>query len=251
MEDAPAVLRLVDVEKHFGGLPAVDGVTLDVERGRIFAIIGPNGAGKSTLLKTISGMERPTAGRIRFDGNDIAGLPPFAIRQQGIAKVLQLPRPLPSLTVRENVALGAMFGTPGGRRGERESLAAADETLELVGLAERSTHRTGQLNLHEQRTLDLARALAGKPRLLLLDEIMAGLNDTELESSMTVIRTVRDEADVTVVWVEHVMRAVTALADHVAVLDFGRVLTQGDPQAVMRDKGVIEAYLGRRAAGDA
>lgn len=248
---APAILELLDVEKRFGGLPAVDGVTLGVEQGRIFAIIGPNGAGKSTLLKTVSGMHQPTAGRVRFDGADITGLATHAVRQQGIAKVLQTPRPLPSMDVRENVALGAMFGTRGGRRGERAALASANDALDLVGLGDKASWPIGQLNLHEQRTLDLARALAGEPKLLLLDEIMAGLNPTELEASMTVVRRVRDEAAVTVVWVEHVMRAVTALADHVAVLNFGRLLTQGRPDEVMRDRAVVEAYLGEGATDGA
>jgi ABC-type branched-subunit amino acid transport system ATPase component len=251
MSDVSPILELRDVEKRFGGLPAVDGVTLDVAQGRIFAIIGPNGAGKSTLLKTISGMHAATSGRIAFDGVDITGMSTHGLRQSGIAKVLQTPRPLYSMSTRENVALGAMFGTPGGRRAERSSLSAADEALDVVGLGDKATWNVGQLNLHEQRILDLARALAGQPRLLLLDEVMAGLNPGELEASMQVVRKVRDGSDVTVVWVEHVMRAVTALADEVAVLNFGQLLAQGPPQQVMRDRGVIEAYLGQGAADHA
>ena len=243
----PPILSLRDVSKHFGGLPAVDGVDLDVGRGQIFAVIGPNGAGKSTLLKAISGMHATTRGTITLDGADITDLPAHAIRQQGIGKVLQTPRPLHSLTTRENAALGAMFGTPGGRRKERASLAAADEALELVGLADKASWPVGQLNLHQQRILELARALAGQPRVLLLDEVMAGLNPAELEDSIAIIRRVRDEADVTVVWVEHVMRAVTALADRVAVLNFGQLLTQGGVEEVMRDDRVVEAYLGTGA----
>jgi branched-chain amino acid transport system permease protein len=243
----PAILQLRDVRKQFGGLPAVDGVTLDVHPGQIFAVIGPNGAGKSTLLKTVSGMHRPTGGTITLDGTDITGMPVHTIRQQGIAKVLQTPRPLHSLTTRENAALGAMFGTPGGRQGERDALAAADAALALVGLTDKARWPVDQLNLHQQRTLELARALAGRPRVLLLDEVMAGLNPAELEDAIAIIRRVRDEAEVTVVWVEHVMRAVTALADHVAVLNFGQLLTQGDPAAVMRDQRVVEAYLGTGA----
>lgn len=251
MSSSSPILALRGVEKHFGGLPAVDGVTLDVPRGRIFAIIGPNGAGKSTLLKTISGMHQPTSGQVVYDGTDITGLSIHTIRHQGIAKVLQTPTPLRSMSVRENAALGAMFGTPGGRRSEREALAAGDEALALVGLADKATWSVGQLNLHEQRVLAMARAVAGRPQLLLLDEVMAGLNPGELEDSIQVVRTVRDRADVTIVWVEHVMRAVTALADHVAVLNFGQLLTQGTPDQVMRDDSVIEAYLGAGAAGHA
>ena len=245
------ILELRGVSKRFGGLPAVDDVNLDVEQGLIFAIIGPNGAGKSTLLKTISGMHDATAGRIAFDGTDITAMSMHRVRQQGIGKVLQTPRPLPSMTTRENVALGAMFGTPGGRRGERASLVAADDALDLVGLGPKARWPVGQLNLHEQRILDLARALAGQPKVLLLDEVMAGLNPSELEDSMQVVRSVRDEASVTVVWVEHVMKAVTALADHVAVLNFGKLLTQGTPGEVMRDDTVVEAYLGEGAAKQA
>ena len=251
MPSSTAILQLRDVEKRFGGLPAVDGVSLDVARGRIFAIIGPNGAGKSTLLKTVSGMHRATSGQVLFDGTDITAMPTHAIRHQGIAKVLQTPTPLQSMSVRENAALGAMFGTPGGRRTERDSLAAADEALDLVGLGAKGSWSVGQLNLHEQRILAMARAIAGRPRLLLLDEVMAGLNPGELETSMQVVRTVRDGADVTVVWVEHVMRAVTALADHVAVLNFGQLLAQGTPDEVMRDDAVVEAYLGTGAADHA
>ncbi len=245
------ILRLHDVSKRFGGLPAVDRVSLDVARGRIFAIIGPNGAGKSTLLKTISGMHQPSGGRIVFDGTDITGLPTHRIRQQGIGKVLQTPRPLPTMTTRENAALGAMFGTPGGRRSERAALAAADDALDLVGLGKKAGWHVGRLNLHEQRILDLARALAGQPRMLLLDEVMAGLNPGELEASMAIVRSVRDGADVTVVWVEHVMRAVRALAEEVAVLNFGQLLITGPPEVVMRDAAVVEAYLGTAAGSDA
>jgi ABC-type branched-subunit amino acid transport system ATPase component len=245
------LLTLRGVEKRFGGLPAVDDVSFDVAQGQIFAIIGPNGAGKSTLLKTISGMHEPTAGQIVYDGTDITGMATHRIRHQGIAKVLQTPTPLHTMTVRENAALGAMFGTPGGRRSERDSLAAADEALDLVGLGDKVDWSVGQLNLHEQRILAMARAVAGRPRLLLLDEVMAGLNPSELEASMQVVRTVRDGADVTIVWVEHVMRAVRALADHVAVLNFGQLLTQGSPEDVMRDEAVVEAYLGTGATGDA
>jgi ABC-type branched-subunit amino acid transport system ATPase component len=245
------VLHLRDVEKRFGGLPAVDGVSLDVARGQIFAIIGPNGAGKSTLLKCISGMHQATSGQIVFAGADITRMPTHTIRQQGVAKVLQTPQPLHSMSVRENVALGAMFGTPGGRRAERDALAAADEALDLVGLGPKAEWPVDQLNLHEQRILALGRAVAGRPTLLLLDEVMAGLNPGELEASMEVVRSVRDGADVTVVWVEHVMRAVTALADHVAVLNFGQLLAQGVPDDVMRDEAVVEAYLGQGASGHA
>lgn len=244
-------LDLLDVKKHFGGLPAVDGVTLDVEQGSIFAIIGPNGAGKSTLLKCICGMHRATSGRIAVSGQDVTSLPVHALRQHGIAQVRQTPRPLPSMSTRENVVVDAMFGAPAGRRAEPDALVAADEALALVGLADKADWPVGRLTLHEQRMLGLASALAGDPRLLLLDEVMAGLNPTELASALDVIRRIRDEQGVTIIWVEHVMRAVMALAEEVAVLNFGRLLARGTPREVMNDEQVVSAYLGSRPPGDA
>ncbi|MBY5164459.1 ABC transporter ATP-binding protein [Salsipaludibacter albus] len=241
------ILELQAVSKHFGGLPAVDDVSFDVTEGRVLAVIGPNGAGKSTLLKAVSGMHQPTSGTILFDGDDITGLTSHEIRQRGIAKVLQHPRVFHSMSVRDNAALGAMFGTPGGRRSEADALRAGDDALALVGLDDKADWPVDQLNLHQQRTLDLARAIAGSPRVLLLDEVMAGLNPGELEDSIAIVRRLGDELGLTVVWVEHVMRAVRALADEVVVLNMGRLLADGEPDVVMRDPRVVEAYLGEGA----
>jgi len=245
------ILELEGVEKHYGGLPAVDGVTLGADEGEILAIVGPNGAGKSTLLKTIVGLESPSAGTIRLDGSDITGLAPHRVRQLGVAMVLQTPRVFPNLTVRENVALGAMFGGTQGLVAEDDALDQADEAIEFVGLADRADDDVLSLNLHEQRFLGLGRALAGRPRLLLADEVMAGLNDTELQASIDIVRTVRDRFGITVIWIEHVMKAVMNLAERIVVLDFGAVLAEGDPHEVMRDPAVIKAYLGEEVAADA
>jgi len=243
-----AILELRDVGKRFGGLPAVDGVDLDVEAGEVFAIIGPNGAGKSTLLKMIAGMIAPTtSGGIMFEGKDLAGLSPHQVRHRGVAKVLQTPRVFESLTVLENAALGALFGGGHRRPSERQAKRHALDTLHLLGLGDKAAWQVDQLNLHEKRTLELARALAGEPRLLLLDEVMAGLNTGELEAYIQIIRKVRDDLGVTVVWVEHLMKAINALADRVYVLNFGQQLAEGPAQEVMRDTKVIEAYLGRGA----
>jgi ABC-type branched-subunit amino acid transport system ATPase component len=251
---AGAVLELDGVEKRFGGLPAVDGVSLSVDEGEIVALVGPNGAGKSTLLRTVVGLERPTAGSVRLEGSPVTGLPPHRIRRAGIAMVLQTPRVFPGMTVRENAAVGALFGGaaggPGGSRArvrEAEALERADDALGFVGLVERGDDDVGTLNLHQQRFLELARALAGRPRLLLLDEVMAGLNDTELRASIEMVRTARDRLGVTVIWVEHVMKAVMDLAERVVVLQLGRVLVDGRPDVVMRDPGVVAAYLGTGA----
>ncbi len=246
-----ALLELEGVHKHFGGLPAVDGVTLGVDDGEILAIVGPNGAGKSTLLKSVIGLLKPTRGTIRLGGVDITKMSTHRVRQSGVAMVLQTPRVFPSLTVEENVVVGAMFGNGSNRLSESEAYDEAAEMLEFVGLQAKSQFAIDQLNLHEQRYVDLARALAGRPRLLLLDEVMAGLNDTETQSSINMVRTARDRLGVTVVWVEHVMKAVMSLAERVAVLDFGRLLADGDPETVMRDPAVIKAYLGGEAIPDA
>jgi branched-chain amino acid transport system ATP-binding protein len=243
------LLELAGLEKRFGGLPAVDGVSLAVDEGEIVALVGPNGAGKTTLLRTVIGLEAPTAGTIRFQGADITRLPAHRARRTGISMVLQTPRVFEGLTVRENVALGALFGSVGGTVTERQALDRADEALRFVGLHARGDRGVGTLNLHQQRFLELARALAGRPRLLLLDEVMAGLNDTELHASMDIVRTARDELGVTVIWVEHVMKAVMKLAERVVVLNFGRVLVDGTPQDAMRDAEVVAAYLGTAEAG--
>lgn len=241
------ILEVRGLGKRFGGLPAVDGVHLDVQAGQVFAIIGPNGAGKSTLLKLINGMLSPTTSDgILFAGRDLTGLRPHQIRHCGVATVLQTPRVFDSMSVLENVALGAIFGGR-PRRKEPEALRIAAEQLDRLGIGDKAGWEVGQLNLHQKRSLGLARALAGHPRLLLLDEVMAGLNPVELDAYIQVVRAIRDELDVTVVWVEHVMSAINALADHVFVLNFGRELAQGAPQDVMRDRSVIEAYLGRGA----
>ncbi|MFQ5555119.1 MAG: ABC transporter ATP-binding protein [Acidimicrobiia bacterium] len=245
------ILELDSVEKRFGGLPAVGGVTLGVDEGEILAIVGPNGAGKSTLLKIVVGLETPTSGAIRLGGADITGLVPHRIRQLGIAMVLQTPRVFPTMTVLENVALGAMFGGSEGLVYEAEATRRSRQALDVVGRADRATDAVGSLNLHEQRFLGLARAIAGRPRVLLADEVMAGLNDTELQASIEIVRTVREELGVTVVWIEHVMKAVMNLAERVVVLNFGMVLADGAPGDVMRDPAVVNAYLGQDAVADA
>ena len=240
-----ALLELDQVIKQFGGLAAVNGVTMKVDDGEILAIVGPNGAGKSTLLKLIVGLEAPTFGMIRFAGEDTTRHPPHRVRQMGVAMVQQTSRHFSSMTVFENVVLGALFGRAGAYRKEEQAFELAGEALSFVGLADRRHDPVGNLNLNEQRFLELARAIAGQPRLLVLDEVMAGLNDAELETSIEIIRTIRDKFNVTIIWVEHVMKAVMRLAERAVVLNFGTVLTEGLPEDVMRHPAVVEAYLGK------
>jgi ABC-type branched-subunit amino acid transport system ATPase component len=240
-----ALLAVDAVEKRFGGLPALGGVTFGVGDGEILAIVGPNGAGKSTLLKTIAGLERPSAGTVTLAGGRVDGLAPHRVRQRGIAMVMQTPLTFGSMTALENVVLGAMFGAGGGVVGEPEAIRRAQEALAFVGLEGRADQPVGNLNLHQQRFLEMAKALAGRPRLLLIDEVMAGLNDVELATSLQIVRTARDTLGITIIWVEHVMKAVMSLAERVIVLDFGRMLAEGEPEAVMRHPDVINAYLGQ------
>jgi len=232
------------VEKHFDSLAAVGGVTFGVDGGEILAIVGPNGAGKSTLLRTIAGIERPSAGSVTLAGERVDGLPPHRVRRNGIAMVMQTPLTFPSMTTLENVTLGAMFGGGKGIVPEPEAVRYARDALAFVGLQDRADDPIGSLTLHEQRFLEMATALAGHPRVLLVDEVMAGLNDVELASSLHIVRTLRDELGITVIWVEHVMKAVMSLADRVIVLNFGTILAEGEPEVVMRHPEVIDAYLG-------
>jgi ABC-type branched-subunit amino acid transport system ATPase component len=240
-----ALLVVDALAKRFGGLPAVDGVSFGVDDGEILAVVGPNGAGKSTLLKTIGGLERPSAGTVTLAGERVDGLTAHQVRRRGIAIVMQTPLTFGSMTTLENVALGAMFGHGGGVVAESEAIRRAEQALTFVGLQGRADHPVGSLNLHQQRFLEMAKALAGRPRLLLIDEVMAGLNETELAASLQIVRTARDTLGITIIWVEHVMKAVMSLAERVIVLDFGRMLAEGQPEAVMRHPDVIDAYLGQ------
>jgi ABC-type branched-subunit amino acid transport system ATPase component len=220
-------------------------VTFGIDDGDIVAVVGPNGAGKSTLLKLIVGVERPTSGSIRLGGAKIDGLTAHQVRQRGIALAMQRPLPFGSMTVLENAVLGAMFGGSDGVVGEREARQRAAESLAFVGLGKRAGQPVSSLNLHQLRFLEMAKALAGRPKVLLLDEVMAGLNEAELAASVDIVRTVRDELGTAILWVEHVMSAVIQLAERAVVLNFGKVIAEGAPEVVMRDPHVIDAYLGK------
>ncbi len=240
------MLELSGVSKRFGGLPAVDAVDLRLDPGDITAIIGPNGAGKSTLLHLIAGKLTPSAaGAIRLGDLDLRPLAPHRRRRAGLGTVQQTPRRFASMTVRDEVAVGARFG--GARRSRRvEAGRRADEVLELVGLAERAEAPVTSLTLHETRLVGLASALAGRPQLLLMDEPMAGLTSTELDDAVALLRRIRDQEGVTLLWVEHVMPAVDALAERVVAMDVGRIIAEGSPVQVREDPAVLTAYLGTR-----
>jgi branched-chain amino acid transport system permease protein len=220
-------------------------VTFGIDDGEIVAVVGPNGAGKSTLLKVIVGLERPTAGAVRLRGEDVHGLTAHQVRRRGVGMAMQRPLPFGSMTVLENVVVGAMFGDGHGLVGEGEARQRAAEALAFVGFDMRAHHPVASLNLHQLRFLELAKALASRPQLLMLDEVMAGLNEAELAASVEIVRNVRDSLGTAILWVEHVMSAVVQLAERVIVLNFGKILAEGAPDAVMRDPQVVDAYLGR------
>ena len=234
------------LSRHFGGLKAVDGVSLTLEPGTVLGLIGPNGAGKSTLLNLMSGCERPTAGRLLIEGRDLTGARPWAFARAGVARTFQIGKPFRRLTVAENVTTGALYGAEPERR-PAAARARCGAVLERVGLADRAGARVAELPVAAVRRLELARALAQRPRLLFLDELMAGLRAADIATVVELIRSVRADG-VTVVFVEHVVRAVFAVADNVVVLDRGRILAQGTPDEIAGDERVIAAYLGRRHA---
>src|SRR5262252_7145795 len=236
------LLELKQVSRAFGGLMAVKSVDLTVTEGEILGLIGPNGAGKTTLFNLITGTFFPTRGTVTFDGRDITRLAPHARCRLGIARTFQLVRPFPNLSVLDNVAIGSVYGRqPAASRKGAE--IAACETLELLGLLDRADVKARSLTLVDRKRLELARALATRPRLLLLDELLAGLNPSEVVVAMDMVRGIRDSG-ITIVMVEHLVKALFGVSDRVAVLSAGEKLSEGSPEAVAQDPRVIDAYLG-------
>ena len=242
-----ALLSLSAVTKRFGGIAAVSDVTFDVENAEVLGLIGPNGAGKTTLLNCVSGVYRLDAGRVTLDGAQISGKPAFQIARLGLGRTFQVVKPFSSMTVRQNTAMGAMFGRRGKQTQPKQAMEVADEVLAEVGLAKRADHLVTSLTISERKRLEVARALAMRPTLLLLDEVMAGLNHTEVDEALEVIRAV-NATGVTIVLIEHVMRVVVGVCDRAVVLHQGKVLAQGKTSEVLEDDRVIEAYLGERYA---
>lgn len=240
------VLEANGLTKSFGGVDAVSDVSFSLEEGTVLGVIGPNGAGKSTLVNLITGHAKPSAGSVAIAGHDLTGQKPWVVAKARVARTFQIVKPFRNLTVRENVAIGAMYG-PEHSRSARQAMPAAEEALSRVGLAERADDSPGDLSVADARRLELAKALAMSPRLLLLDEVMAGLRPGEIDPALDLIRSLRDEG-VAILVVEHVMKAIMAVSDSLLVMHEGRKLMQGKPDEVMGDERVIEAYLGQRYA---
>jgi len=247
MSEAAPLFEARRLTKRFQGLVALDAVSFTIAGGSIMGLIGPNGAGKSTLVSLIGGSLRLDGGEILLEGARIDHLPPYRRAHLGIGRTYQIAKPFPGLTVLENVALGAMFGLHGGEHDRRKVRGEAAEWLDFVGLSGQAEQRADRLGGPDRKRLEFAKALAMKPKLLLLDEVMAGLTPLEVESVVALIKRIRDRG-VTILVIEHVMPAIRRLSDRLLVLRHGQLIAAGDPTEVLNDPAVIEAYLGRRRA---
>ena len=239
-------LQIQKITKKFGGLAANLDVSFNVEKGEIFGLIGPNGAGKTTLFNSISGVFSPTSGRVIFDGNDITGKPANEICRRGIGRTFQIPMSLDIMTVLDNVTVGAMVHTPSTRQARSYAL----EVLDFVNLSDAKDMMAGSLSVIQKKRLEIARALATKPQLLMLDECMAGLHGREREKAIDLVRRI-NATGVTIILVEHVMQVVMGVCQRLVVLHYGENISEGTPQEITSDPNVIAAYLGESYVNDA
>ncbi len=235
------ILQVEDVSKRFGGLQALGNITFSLPEGQILGLIGPNGAGKTTLFNVINGVYKPEKGRVIFRGEDVTGRRTYDLAHMGLARTHQIVRPLNELTVRENVMVGACFGREDHHL--RTAGEITDKVLAFVGLAERAGQLASSLNVGQKKRLEMARALAAQPFLLLLDEVLAGLNPSEIVQMVETVRAIRDQG-ITIIMIEHVMHAVMNVSDRMIVLEYGRQIAEGTPEEVANNPQVIEAYLG-------
>ncbi|MFC1863952.1 ABC transporter ATP-binding protein [Thermodesulfobacteriota bacterium] len=235
------VLKVINLSKSFGGLQVLSNINTEAAQSEIIGLIGPNGAGKSTFINMITGLYQPNAGSVLLDGQELVGLPQHKISRMGVSRTFQLVKLFPSLPALENVRAGALFSQG---KGSAKPHLDPSECLKLVGMNDRMNSMIYHLTFCDRRRVEVARAIAAGPKLLLLDEPLAGLNDSEAQSMTEVIRKIRDVLGATILWVEHKMEAIFSLCDRLIVLNFGRKIAEGTPKEIAADKGVIDAYLG-------
>ena len=239
------LLRIEHLTKRFGGVVAVDDVSLSIDEGELFAIVGPNGAGKTTLFNLINGVLLPDEGRMLFEGRDITHVPVYRRASLGIGRTFQIPRPFGAASVRENVAIGALFGRLAGKVSVEQALAIADDYIRRVGLRTDADKPCAVLTPVERKLMELARALAMKPKLLLMDEAMAGMNPKEIDGLVALLQRIKGEGVAVMALVEHIMRAVAGLAERVIVLHQGAVLADASTEAALSDPEVVAVYFGK------
>jgi branched-chain amino acid transport system ATP-binding protein len=239
------ILKGNNITKKFAGLMAIYEVDFELEQGEILGLIGPNGAGKTTLVNLITGIYPLSEGEIYFKEKKISNLKPYQIGRLGIGRTFQVVKPFPGMTVKENASVGAMFGAEGKRRSAKEAIRKAEEILEFVGLGAVAQQRADQLSVASRKRLEVAKALAMAPDVVLFDEVMAGLNYTEIDQSIKLIKKIQDSGT-TILIIEHVMRVIKSVCDRILVLHHGEKIADGKPEAVLNDENVIKAYLGKR-----
>jgi branched-chain amino acid transport system ATP-binding protein len=244
-ETRKVILEGRKLTRDFKGLRANNAIDFCLHEGEILGLIGPNGAGKTTLVNMLSGSLAVTSGDVRFQGRSIKGLPPYKIGRLGVARTFQIVKPFPQLTVLENVAVGAMFGRGGRKRSAAKALKQAAETVAFVGLEKFKSQAADELNVASRKRLEIAKALAMDPEVVLFDEVMAGLNPKEVDQAVDLIHKIR-ERGISILVIEHVMRAIKAISDRVFVLHHGEKIAEGTPDAIFRNPAVIQAYLGKR-----
>lgn len=242
------ILTIKSLSKHFGALKAVDEVSFEVKRGEILGLIGPNGAGKTTITNVVTGTYPKTSGTVIFKDTDISNLKPYQIARKGLTRTFQVVKPLIGMTVEENVLVGSLYGRDKRNTDMKNASKRAREIIKLVGLESKKDSLVSDITLPDLKKMEFARVLAMEPEVLFLDEVMAGLNPAEVEEASILVKRVRREKELTIVYIEHIMKAVMGISDRIVVLHHGRKIVEGTPQEVVNNSAVIEAYLGKRYA---